>query len=364
MRNYNSKNERIKHEYYSYLKHAKQRASSTLDGIRKAIQRYEDYTDRKDFSTFNREQAMAFVRYLAEQRTAKGDKQLGTPTKLSTLNALKEFFSFLAMQEGYKRKIKLTDIEYLNLTEKEERAARAPKVKKYPSLEQIRHALFSMPNKTLIDRRNRALLALTTLTAMRVKALTTLRLKHVMLDKNPVLIDQQPNQVETKFSKAIFSYLLPVDDAIQTVFLEWIRELREDLGYGDEDPVFPQTRLSLNQNGEFQPDGFEPACWATTAPVREVFKQAFVNAGLPYFHPHSFRHTLAQLMSQYCRTFEDLKAWSQNLGHETIQITAASYHKIDPERQGEIIKGLSIKTGAAHEDIKRKLIALVDELGV
>lgn len=341
MRNYTPKNERIKHEYYSYLKHAKQRAGSTINGIRKAIQRYEDYTGRKDFSTFNKEQAMGFVRHLAKQKTAKGDKPLGTPTKLTTLNALKEFFTFLAMQEGYKRKIRLTDIEYLSLTEKEERAARAPKVKKYPSLDQIRQALSAMPDKTVIDRRNRALVALTALTAMRVKALTTLRLKHVLLDKDPVLIDQRPDQVETKFSKAIFSYLLPVGDDLQDIFLAWIRELRGDLGYDDEAPVFPQTRRTHDENMAFQADGLEPLCWSTTAPVREIFKQAFEGAGLPYYHPHSFRHTLAHLMSQYCRTFEDLKAWSQNLGHETIQITAASYHKIDPERQGEILKGLS-----------------------
>lgn len=362
MRNYNAKNERIKHEYYAYLKHARQRADSTIDGIRKAIQRYEDYTSRKDFSAFNKEQAMGFIRHLAGEKTAKGDKPLGTATKLTTLNALKEFFTFLAMQDGYKRKIRLTDIEYLNVSEKEERAARAPKVKKLPSLEQVRQALFAMPDKTVINRRNRALVALTILTGMRVNALVTLRLKHVQLDIDPVRINQQPDQVATKFSKAIFSYLLPIGNDIQAVFLEWIRELREDLGYDDEAPVFPQTRRGHDENMAFQADGLEPVCWSTTAPVRDIFKQAFEGAGLPYYHPHSFRHTLAQLMSQYCRNMEQLKAWSQNLGHEHINTTAVNYHKIDPDRQGQILKNLGQRDTGDSRIIKEKLLALVETL--
>lgn len=363
MRNYNPKNERIKHEYFSYLKHAKRRADSTVDGIRKAILRYEDYTGRKDFSTFNKEQAMGFIRHLADQKTAKGDGPLGTATKLSTLNALKEFFTFLAMQDGYKRKIRLTDIEYLNVSEKEERAARAPKVKKCPSLDQIRQALFAMSGNTVIDRRNRALVALTILTGMRVNALVTLRLKHIQLDTDSVRVNQQPDQVATKFSKAIFSYLLPIGDDIQAVFLDWIRELREDLGYTDDDPVFPQTRRGHDENMAFQAQGLEPVCWSTTAPVRDIFRQAFEGAGLPYFHPHSFRHTLAQLMSQYCRNMEQLKAWSQNLGHEHINTTAVSYHKLEPERQGQILKALRPKEeGVNNQYIKEKLMDFVRSL--
>jgi hypothetical protein len=47
-----------------------------------------------------------------------------------------------------------------------------------------------------------------------------------------------------------------------------------------------------------------------------VFKEAFENAGLPSFNPHSFRKTLAQLGQKKCHTMEEMKAWSQNLGHE------------------------------------------------
>ena len=53
-------------------------------------------------------------------------------------------------------------------------------------------------------------------------------------------------------------------------------------------------------------------------PLRAVFREAFANADLPHFSPHSFRKTLARLGQQLCRSPEEYKAWSQNLGHEGV----------------------------------------------
>jgi hypothetical protein len=50
-----------------------------------------------------------------------------------------------------------------------------------------------------------------------------------------------------------------------------------------------------------------------------IFRGAFTLARLTYFNPHSFRKALAQLGERVCRTPEELKAWSQNLGHEDIR---------------------------------------------
>jgi integrase/recombinase XerD len=63
-------------------------------------------------------------------------------------------------------------------------------------------------------------------------------------------------------------------------------------------------------------------------------------AGLPYFNPHSFRKTLARLGQQTCRSPEEFKAWSQNLGHDSPITTFASYGQVDVQRQAEIIRDL------------------------
>ncbi len=87
---------------------------------------------------------------------------------------------------------------------------------------------------------------------------------------------------------------------------------------------------------------------------------------MPYFHPHSLRKTLARLAEQVCKTPEEFKAWSQNLGHEQVLTTFLSYGSVATDRQGAIIRGLgetrkSEQPGAEEfaEVVARKLRELV-----
>jgi sulfate permease, SulP family len=64
--------------------------------------------------------------------------------------------------------------------------------------------------------------------------------------------------------------------------------------------------------------------------IRTIFKEAFASVGLPYFNPHSFRKTLALLGGQMCKSPEEYKAWSQNLGHENVLTTLSSYGNPPP----------------------------------
>jgi hypothetical protein len=56
---------------------------------------------------------------------------------------------------------------------------------------------------------------------------------------------------------------------------------------------------------------------------------------LPYFNPHSFRKTLALLGQKVCKSPEEYKAWSQNLGHENVLTTFSSYGDVGRQRQAE-----------------------------
>ena len=64
-------------------------------------------------------------------------------------------------------------------------------------------------------------------------------------------------------------------------------------------------------------------------------------------------------MQTACRTPEQIKAWSQNLGHENIATTLTSYGKIDPHRQGEVIGGISLQAEAPNADVLAQIRALV-----
>ena len=80
--------------------------------------------------------------------------------------------------------------------------------------------------------------------------------------------------------------------------------------------------------------------YSNAGKIREVIKGAFAAAGLPTFGPHSFRKTLGILASQCCKTPEQFKAWSMNMGHENIAVTLNAYCPVSPTRQAELIKAM------------------------
>ena len=105
--------------------------------------------------------------------------------------------------------------------------------------------------------------------------------------------------------------------------------------------------------------GLEPVCWSTAATVIKVMREAYARVGLPYFHPHLLRKTLVQVGEQRCRTPEEFKAWSQNIGHESVMTTFRSYGNVSVERQGELIKGLDGKSVAITPQTIRDVIKLL-----
>ncbi|MBZ9939469.1 site-specific integrase [Mesorhizobium sp. BR1-1-16] len=338
----NAANERIKRDYLRFLKEAKGKSGATLDMVRKALARFEESTSAKDFKTFRREQAIAFKERLGETEAIRTGAALSAATRTATLTAVREFFIWLAWRPGFKSRLQLDDVEYLNPSRKDAATAKAPKLRDYPSLEQIRTAIAAMPTETVVDRCNRALIAFTILTGMRDKAIVSLSLRHVDIARVPPVVRQDPNSVETKFAKAITTYFFQLGDDLDTIVRAWIGELRNVHLFGPTDPLFPRTKIAQGEGWSFAVSGIKRAHWSNASPVREIFRRAFSGASLPYFSPHTFRHTLGHLAQEICRTPEELKAWSQNLGHENLATTLNSYGKIDAHRQGEVIAGIAV----------------------
>lgn len=338
MKSQNPNNERNKHEYFSFLKEAKRQNDSTIDGVAKALSRFEEYTNCKDFRTFRRQQAVGFKKHLAEQKSTRTGKPLSKATYSSTLRILKAFFQWLAMQPGYKARIDYTDVEYFNPSSKDARVAAASRSRAAPTLDQVQHVISLMPYGSDIEKRDRAIVAFTLLTGCRDGATASLKLKHVDLNNRSVF--QDARDVKTKASKTFPTFFFPVGDEVEKVFHDWVVHLQKTLLFGLDDPLFPKTESKLSDEGVLQPTGLKRAHWNTAGPIRRIFRKAFEVAELPYFIPHSFRKTLVALGQRTCRTPEEFKAWSQNLGHEQVLTTFTSYGVVQEPRQAEILQGM------------------------
>jgi integrase len=358
MAQYNAKNENLKKKYYSYLKEAKQLSPSTITSAAKAIHRYEEYNNFEDLAKFTKDKAVNFKKELTQTKNKAKNEPLSKSTILHTLNQLKDFYKWLAGQSGYKSKIRYPDIEYFNLSEKETREAKSVIYKDFPSIEKIKAVINSIDASNEIGKRNQALIAFTLLTGVRDGVLIGLKLKHIDLENK--LVNQDPREVETKFSKYINTYFCPVGDDVEKVFVDYVKYLKEAKLFDAKDPLFPKTDVTQDAEKTFKSGGLSKGHWQTATPVREIFKQAFTNAGFEYYNPHSFRKTITQLGEQICKNPEEFKAWSQNLGHENPLTTFTSYGQVSTYRQGEIIKGLLKKPNNDNDGKLDKILEFIE----
>jgi integrase len=343
MTSYNAANERIKRQYFAYLAEAQGHSEQTIDAVAKAIAKFEAYTRYKDFKAFHVEQAKAFKRDLASQRGLRSGELLSKAALHASLTALRRFFIWLAGEPGYKSRISYSDAECFNLSAKETRIAKAGRSPRVPTLEQIRHVIQNMPASTEIERRDRALIAFTILTGARDGAIISFKLRHIDIPEGK--IDQDAREVQTKFSKSFVTTFFPVGDDIRTVVAGWVAYLRTEKLWGLDDPLFPATKVAVGNKFRFGIVGLDRKHWSSAAPIRIIFKNAFASVGLPYFNPHSFRKTLALLGGRICKTPEEYKAWSQNLGHDHVLTTFSSYGDVSSYRQVEIIRAFSERCG-------------------
>ncbi|MBM4223790.1 MAG: site-specific integrase [Gammaproteobacteria bacterium] len=360
MTTHNPENERIKRRYFAYLKEAKRHSEPTVDAVAKALARFEADTRHRDFKAFHFEQAVAFKRRLADQKAQRSGAKLSKATLNATLAHCKRFFQWLAWQPGYKSRFQYSDADYFNLSEKDVRVATARREQVGPTVEQVKHVIALMPSESAIQRRDRALIAFTLLTGARDSAIASMKLKHVNLGAG--CVEQDAREVQTKFSKTFTTYFFPVGEEIRQILAQWVAFLREEMLWGNNDPLFPATRIAVGQSRQFEAVGLDRAHWSSAARVRTIFRNAFASAGLSYFNPHSFRNTLVRLGQAVCQTPEEFKAWSQNLGHDKVLTTFLSYGQVESPRQGEIIRGLAAPHVAGQADVSELARALVREM--
>lgn len=148
MRKHNANNERIKRKYLVFLKQAKGQNEASIDAVAKAIARFESYNQYKDFKAFHFEQAIGFKKYFASQKHHLTGKPLSLAIMNGAVRHLKAFIEWLSQETGYKMRIKYSDAQYFNLSEKDTRIAKARRQPPVATIEQVKHVLHVMPNIT------------------------------------------------------------------------------------------------------------------------------------------------------------------------------------------------------------------------
>ena len=337
MPKYCSENEKVKRAYTFYLEAASGKQSATIDTALRAITRFEQSTGLRSFSKFTIEQARSFRARLVEPN-ANG-KLLSAATVSTTLKHLRNFFLWLSREPGYRSKLNPNDAQYFNPSDQDRRIAGARREGPVPSLDEIKRVLAAMPSQSVVEKRDRALVACAILSGARDGAMITFRLKHIDLAAGTIF--QDGREVKTKRRKTFTSHFFPVGPEPLEVVADYVHMLIGELHFGPDDPLFPATQIGRSADRGFAAMGLTRQPWSSGAPVRKVFRDAFAAVGLPYAKPHSYRKTLVRLGQRLCRTPEEWKAWSQNMGHESEATTFVGYGEVSSHRQGEIMTALA-----------------------
>lgn len=318
-------NEQRKREFLEHLKGAEGFAESSINTFAEAVDQWQLFTGNEDFANFNQTKALAFRDWL---KSRKANTEVGTislVTQYNYLRRVKRFFKWLSVEPNYKNKILKNDVECLRLPKGDARIARQGTTKQTPTFEEAKAIIESIEIKNEIDKRDRAVICFALITGMRISAITTLRMKNFDLENKQ--IDQNPaDGVKTKNSKRILTTFFPIGwEEPEKYFIEWYEYLKSK-GFQPNDPIFPATMNNfIVKKAEYSKEYVGNDFWVGTGGARKIFEKRCKNADLPYFHPHSFRHLVVNILSKTRLTEEEKRAISLNLGHANVGTTFGSY---------------------------------------
>ena len=323
-------NDKVVHDWQHF---AGRYSQKTVHAHLVSIRDFERFLDGKSLANLTVKDAGAYrdhlVRLLALQKEEGG---LSGSTVRHRASHLARFTEWLTGQDGFRR-LSSSIPSYFALPRASSAKQKADEDKVYPTLDQAWDMVDRMPKASLIERRNRAMVAFAFVSGFRAAALTALRLKHVDMDAKTV--SQVAGEMPAKNGKSYTARWFPRTEACQEVFVSWVNDLK-NLGFQAEDALFPPERhlkMRFGSHTSIEPLG-------SSKPLQSAFTKASaaINAS---FTPHSARHTLKALGGRICRTHEERKAWSLMLGHSNEQITDRHYGKMSQTRSFKLIDALS-----------------------
>ncbi len=318
------------YDYQANLEQARGLNDKTIAAALRHIRQFEEATGNVDFSQISRDEIIAYKDIIRAKAEEEGS--LSASTVVHSLGTLKAFFSWLSKQPRF-GKMPRDLPDYFTPPKRLVKIANAATEKHVPSADEIKTLIAAAPVNTVLQRRDRAMIAFLYLTGVRDGALITLRIKHVNVLRKMVF--QDAKEVATKASKTMRTAWFPVGEDIETIVVNWLAELR-GLGARDDDPLFP--RGFKKHWGELKEERFDFLASAT--PVRHIMKAAAEAAGTKYFRPHAIRSTIARMIERWGATAEERKALSQNLGHEDYRTTLVYYGALDDDHQHALIESI------------------------
>lgn len=337
---FNKCNERAKYKYRQHLRRIDQKDEKTILAALKHIRGFEDFINFANFERFNDDMADKYIQSMFSE-------DLSLSYISDNIRILKEFLRWLERQRGYRSKIKYNHIDYLNISRNQRNTAKATEYSKSYNYEDIILTIRKMPNKTEKEKRDRAIISLQAVCALRPGELRTVKIKNLIQENGIYFIYVSPKDMAVKFAKTRHVNFIPLPDDIIANIIQW-RDHLFSLDFKNADPLFPKIDNRLVSLDLLKQKINKEGIKSDTT-IRNIFKKAFESAGFAYIKPHNFRKTVARYAETQSPAF--LNAVRQNLGHESIDTTLSSYGQLSVLEQRKVISSNKLFNNISENNI-------------
>ncbi len=305
---------------YEWQKFAGSWDKKTVNAKLTSIRQFEVFIQGKAFDKLTTTDVSRFREHLKASVETGGEDQRSISTVRHCASHLKSFFGWLVDQKGYQGLNKSLP-DHFKLPKKFEANSLSQCDRPIPNDAEALAMVTGMAADTPKARRDRAMVAIAFLSALRADTITSLRVKHIEVARRVTVQDAAVARTKNGKSLRIKWFLLPsiFEDAV----VEWLNELT-DLGFEGDDALFPEER-SLHRRSASPQEGRIPVM-ASTHAVSLAFQTASASIGKK-FSPHSAKHHIGALGLRLCKNVQEEAAWSANMGHEGMEITRRYYQK-------------------------------------
>jgi integrase len=337
-------NDRTLHDWLTY---SGRYDSKTVAAHLATIRDFEAFCGGEVFQKYKPSDAARYREHLKARVAEPEATGLSVSTVRHRTSHLKAFFEWLLNQKGFAGLDK-TIPSCLELPKKFAAVSFAADDAPVPTLDEAIKMITAMSLTTPLERRDRAMVCIAFLGALRADTVTSLRIGHFEQENRTIL--QNGRQSRTKNGKSVRITFFPVSPMFARTVADWQLELRKR-GFHDDDPLFPDDKTLAPNNrpyGRLSP-------MSSTYAISRAFKKASSEIGLS-FSPHSAKHCIGLLGWDFCRTPEQTKAWSLNMGHENEAITEKYYSKIHPDRIEEIFQDFGERPSETIDDKELMLL--------
>ena len=345
-----TRNYRLLYEHRKYLERYSPLGPKTVNARMVQARRLIDYLGPECILELTEERLWEFRQSLSS---------LALRTRIDTLHATRDLLLGVLSKHGASARFKAQHVDALKPKHHEERGARAKKPIEFPKESDILKVVSGLMDAgDPIAWRDAAIIALMVQTGVRVGSLITLRGKDLQLNEEKRILDMDPREVHTKFSKYIRGRVFKFDPAFDDAILAYLRYRKERLRLGSLQPLFTKGRTSRPGSSEVV---LSSDAWTNPSSPSRIIADRFEAEGLPRFPAHRLRHAAAHMAMGRASSAFEIKAIAQSFGHSTTSLILGTYGDFSDSQLDEII--VRIGTGGTGLSAKEEqLIGYIRQL--